>query len=102
MTTQTLPTIETDTDYNLGYIPMYKVLIHNDEATTFDFVMSDVLMGIFRLNRADAHRITMETHSSGQALVGTYTFERAEFLIDRSVSLARGRGFPLALSMEPA
>lgn len=92
-------TEETRTDEQLA--PLYKVLIHNDDITPFDFVMG-VLIQIFKLSPERAYAVTMEAHTGGVALVVVEPREHAEFHIDQAHSLARGRTFPLSLTMEPA
>jgi len=101
MTTSPLPTTteETRTDEQLA--PLYKVLIHNDDVTPFDFVMG-VLIQIFKLSPERAYAVTMEAHTGGVALVVVEPREHAEFHIDQAHSLARGRSCPLTLTMEPA
>ena len=95
------PRTLSDTERVTRHAPMYKVLLHNDDITTVDFVERDVCVGIFKLSASDAKRITSEVHHTGIGLVGVYPFEQAEFKCDQVVSLARGRGFPLNVTFEP-
>ncbi len=80
--------------------PMYRVLIHNDDVTPMDFVVK-VLMEVFRLGLWKAGRVMLEAHRKGVALVVVEPLERAEFHVDQCRSLARPRGYPLALTYEP-
>jgi ATP-dependent Clp protease adaptor protein ClpS len=96
------PRIESDTDKSTRHAPMYKVLLHNDDVTPFDFVERDVCVGIFHLSKSDAHRVTMEVHHKGIGLVGVFALEQAEWKCEQVRSLARGRGFPLQITFEPA
>jgi len=48
-------------------MPMYKVIMHNDDVTTMEFVVA-VLTGIFRKEAEQAIKITMEIHKSGPVL----------------------------------
>lgn len=89
------------TDVKPGTIPMFKVLLHNDDTTTMGFVLA-VLVQIFRKDEQTAQKIMMEVHEKGVGLVVIEPYERAEFHHDQVVSLARPRGFPLAVSIEPA
>ena len=82
--------------------PMYKVLLHNDDVTTQDFVEVEVCQGIFHLQKQRAHAIMMEVHNTGIGLVGVYALEQAEWKCEQVRSLARGRGFPLKITYEPA
>jgi ATP-dependent Clp protease adaptor protein ClpS len=81
--------------------PRWKVILHNDDVTTFDFVI-DLLITLFRKPHLEAVRLTYEVHESGSALVVVTSFERAELYLEQVRSLARPRGFPLVATMEPA
>ena len=48
---------------------MWRVLLHNDEIHTFDYVTHSIVKIVKQLTRKKAHQITVETHSSGQATV---------------------------------
>ena len=79
---------------------MYKVLLHNDDTTTFDFVMA-VLMRIFHRNADEAAEITKSIHVTGQGIAGSpYTFEVAQEKTLETVSFARVNNFPLAPTVE--
>jgi ATP-dependent Clp protease adaptor protein ClpS len=95
------PRTRGETEQRTRHAPMYKVLLHNDDVTPFDFVERDVCAGVFGLSSAEARRITAEVHFRGIGLVGLFPFEQAEFKCDQVHSLARGRGFPLQVSFEP-
>lgn len=83
------------------YIPkMYKVLLHNDDQTTFDFVIN-VLIKIFHKNVEEAIDITKSIHISGQGIAGApYTHEIAEEKTAETIALARANGFPLTPTFE--
>lgn len=81
--------------------PRWKVLLHNDEVTTFEFVVG-LLISVFQKEVEEALRLTQEVHDSGSALITVTSFERAELYVEQVRSLARPQGFPLAASMEPA
>lgn len=89
------------TDEKTKTVPMFKVLFHNDDTTTMEFVVA-VLVQVFRKPPQAAMVIMMEVHEKGVGLVVVEPYERAEFHRDQVVSLARPRGFPLAVSIEPA
>ena len=80
--------------------PMWRVLVHNDDATPMDFVVH-VLQELFKLPFLRAARIMLEAHRGGVAHVVTEPLERAEFHVEQARSLARGRGWPLTFSIEP-
>jgi ATP-dependent Clp protease adaptor protein ClpS len=81
---------------------MYKVLIHNDDVTPFVFVEREVCRGIFQMSAGQARRVTSEVHFTGIGLAGIYALEQAEWKCEEVRSLARGRGYPLRVSYEPA
>lgn len=95
------PRTREETIERTRHAPMYKVLLHNDDTTPFDFVEREVCQGIFRLSSSQSSRVTSEVHHTGIGLVGVYPYEQAEFKCDQVTSLARGRGFPLMVSFEP-
>ncbi|MCZ7646370.1 MAG: ATP-dependent Clp protease adaptor ClpS [Planctomycetota bacterium] len=81
--------------------PQYRVLIHNDDVTPMDFVVT-VLREIFRKGPFEATRIMLTAHVSGIALVAVLPLEEAELRVDQAHSLARTAHFPLTFSYEPA
>ncbi|MSR62100.1 MAG: ATP-dependent Clp protease adaptor ClpS [Planctomycetes bacterium] len=81
--------------------PRWKVIVHDDPVTTFDFVLG-VLRRVFAKPPGEARRITREAHDTGSALVDVLALEQAEFRRDQAHSLARAEGFPLTLTLEPA
>jgi ATP-dependent Clp protease adaptor protein ClpS len=79
---------------------MYKVILHNDDSTTFDFVIK-VLINIFHKNLEDAIDVTKNIHIQGQGIAGApYTHEIAEEKTLETVALARANGFPLTPTFE--
>jgi ATP-dependent Clp protease adaptor protein ClpS len=81
--------------------PMYKVLLHNDDYTTMEFVV-EILMRIFHKSIEDATRIMLNVHKTGLGICGIYTYEIAETKVETTHELAMERGFPLKSSMEKA
>ncbi len=81
--------------------PQFKVLMHNDDYTTMDFVVQ-MLEGIFRKSSTEAHQIMLNIHFNGIGICGTYPCEIAETKVERVHSSAREAGFPLKCSLEEA
>jgi len=77
----------------------YKVLLHNDDYTTIDFVV-DILVGVFHKNLAEAEAIMMEVHQKGKSVCGIYTYEIAKTKVYQVKELAKSNGFPLLATME--
>jgi ATP-dependent Clp protease adaptor protein ClpS len=92
---------ETSTRAEPRVMPLWKVLILNDEITTFEFV-TDLLVSLFKKPHAEAKRLTQEVHDSGSAVVVITNLERAELYVEQVRSLARPRGFPLTATLESA
>jgi ATP-dependent Clp protease adaptor protein ClpS len=81
--------------------PMYKVLLHNDDYTTMEFVV-EVLKTVFHKSEEEATRIMLHVHYNGIGICGVYPAEIAETKVEIVHSLARQHGFPLRCSMEEA
>ncbi len=80
--------------------PMYRVLLHNDDYTTKEFVVL-VLNHIFHRSEADAASIMMHVHNNGVGVAGVYPYEVAETKIQKTETLAKRYEYPLQLSLEP-
>ena len=80
---------------------MYKVLLHNDDYTTMEFVVH-VLVQVFRKSIDEATRIMLNVHERGIGVCGLYTFEIAETKVDLVTRMARENGHPLKCTMEKA
>lgn len=98
-----MPRIEEETESHLAIAEpiKYKVLLHNDDYTTIDFVI-DILMGVFHKNETEAERIMMDVHKKGRAVCGIYTYEIAETKVYQVKELAKSNGFPLLATIEEA
>lgn len=79
---------------------MYKVLLHNDDTTTFDFVIM-ILTTVFHKSIDESIEITKAIHVEGQGVAGApYTKEIAEEKQDEVRKLSRANSFPLTASFE--
>ena len=79
---------------------MWRVLLHNDDYTTREFVV-EVLRTVFHHSEGDAVRIMLHVHYNGLGVAGVFTLEVAETKMRTVEQLAREREYPLRLSMEP-
>jgi ATP-dependent Clp protease adaptor protein ClpS len=97
---------ETDTDIQIEkdemvwVEPPWRVLIHNDDVTTFEFV-ERILVTLFKLSHEIAEHIAIVTHIYGIALVCVRPRSEAERLVGQAIFAARMEGFPLMLTCEP-
>ena len=77
----------------------YKVLLHNDNYTTMEFVVF-VLETVFRKSLVEATQIMIHVHENGIGVCGSYTFEVAETKVDAVRDRAAKEGFPLQANLE--
>lgn len=93
------PGIATAEKVKIEQPKMYKVMIHNDDYTTMEFVIH-ILMKFFQKNYDDAHSTMLEVHKKGAGLCGIYTFEVAESKSAKVNRYSKGKGHPLKSSIE--
>lgn len=79
--------------------PLHKVLLHNDDYTSMEFVVS-ILENIFKRSTPEATKIMFDVHQHGIGIAGIYTREICETKISLVHGLARKNNFPLRCSME--
>lgn len=78
---------------------LYKVILHNDDFTTMDFVVF-VLQYVFNRTDAEAFAIMLTVHTEGIGIAGVYPFEIANMKANKAVNLAKSREFPLLCTVE--
>ena len=76
----------------------FKVLLHNDDYTTMEFVV-DILRTVFRKTSEQAMAITASVHEKGLGVCGVYTDETKVVQVHEK---ARAAGYPLRCSLEEA
>ncbi len=96
----TITRSRTKTERKLKKPPLFKVLLHNDDYTTREFVV-EVLKTVFHRPEPEAVQIMLHVHHNGVGVAGVYTYEVAEMKVGMVETLARQREFPLMLSIEP-
>jgi ATP-dependent Clp protease adaptor protein ClpS len=80
---------------------LFKVLLHNDDYTTMEFVVW-VLEAVFNMAEEQAIQVMLNVHLRGAGVAGIYTYEVAETKVEKTISLAREQEFPLLATLEPA
>ncbi len=80
---------------------LYKVVIHNDNYTTMDFVV-EVIVKVFHRVPSEATRIMLEVHNKGSGVAGIYPYDIAVTKVSEVHRMAREREFPLRCSVEEA
>lgn len=78
---------------------MWRVLLHNDDYTTQEFVVW-VLESVFHKPRHEALAIMMSVHRSGMGVAGVYTHDVAETKVKATRTLAEEHEYPLLVTME--
>ena len=90
---------ELNSSTDLGEPRRFRVLLHNDNYTTMEFVV-EVLESVFNKNAPEATTIMLNVHKQGIGVCGVFTAEVAETKVAIVHHLARQRNFPLRCSME--
>ena len=85
---------------NLKEPRRYKVIIHNEDFTTMEFVV-EVLKTVFYLSNEKAEELMLQVHHANKAVVGIYTYDIAVSKANKAINMAREKGFPLRLTVEP-
>jgi len=94
--TKILPSTKPGTvlDQHTMHLPLYKVLLHNDDRNTMEHVVK-ALMHVFRFSKPVCEQIMIEAHLNGVALCAVEPLEQAELHRDQLQS------FSLAATIEP-
>lgn len=97
--TPSSPMPEAVLDEELKEPTLYKVLLHNDDYTSMDFVI-EVLVDVFHKALEDASTIMLSVHQNGIGICGVYPREVAEYNVYKTTNMARQASFPLLCTME--
>ena len=98
--TDALVVRETRTRTRLARPRRYKVLLHNDDYTTKEFVVS-ILRAIFGHSEVTATAIMLHIHNNGIGVAGIYPYEIAETKVSEVLRAAEEAEFPLLCTLEP-
>jgi ATP-dependent Clp protease adaptor protein ClpS len=77
----------------------WKVLLHNDDFTTMDYVVQ-VLQKHFHKSEAEATHVMLQVHYRGVGVAGVYAREVAETKVAEVTDEAQASGMPLKVSAE--
>ncbi|HQR73205.1 MAG TPA: ATP-dependent Clp protease adaptor ClpS [Sulfurovum sp.] len=96
-----MPKIEHELEFDLRLEEpkMYRVLLHNDDYTSMDFVV-EILTSIFHKSYMQAEQIMLHIHETGKAICGVYTFEIAQTKTQQVRQRAKQNEFPLLATLE--
>ena len=84
---------------NLKEPSKYKVIIHNDDFTTMEFVVM-VLKQVFFYTDSKAEALMLQVHNNNSAIVGIYTYDIAITRTKKATRMARENSYPLRLTVE--
>lgn len=79
---------------------LWRVLLHNDDYTTQDFVVW-ILETVFHKPPAEAVAVMLSVHRSGLGIAGIYTHDVADTKVKTTRQLAEAHEFPLLVTLEP-
>jgi ATP-dependent Clp protease adaptor protein ClpS len=91
---------ETKTVPKLQRPKRYKVLLHNDDFTTMEFVVA-VLIQIFDKTEGEATTIMLHIHRLGMGVAGVFSYEIAEAKVAETMAAAEDNEYPLLCTLEP-
>lgn len=78
---------------------MYRVIMHNDDFTPMEFVVT-VLELFFHMENSLATKVMYEIHMTGKAACGVFSKDVAETKVDQVTDYARRHEYPLLCSVE--
>jgi len=90
---------ELDVELEIQEPQMFRVVLHNDDYTSMDFVV-EVLTGIFHKTAEEAVQIMLQIHEKERAVCGVYSFEIAQTKAEQVKQLAKQNEFPLLATIE--
>jgi ATP-dependent Clp protease adaptor protein ClpS len=92
---------EAEREIELRKPSLYRVLIHNDDYTSMEFVVF-ILQTVFERSESEALQIMLKVHNEGMGVAGLYTYEIAEMKVVKVTSIAQANEFPLLCTIEEA
>lgn len=89
----------TESETKLEKPKLFKVLLHNDDFTTMEFVVW-VLNYVFLKQDSEAIAIMLKVHNDGVGVAGVYPYDVAYMKSQKATNLARAREYPLLVTVE--
>jgi ATP-dependent Clp protease adaptor protein ClpS len=89
----------TESETKLEKPKLFKVLLHNDDFTTMEFVVF-ALEYVFNRDSSEAFSIMLKVHNEGVGVAGVYPYEIATMKAEKTMNLARAREYPLLCTVE--
>ena len=78
---------------------LYRVLLHNDDYTSMEFVV-EILQSVFHQSQENANKIMLEVHTNGVGVCGVFPYEVAETKLHLVEKAAKNSEYPLKCSLE--
>ncbi|MEP6901701.1 MAG: ATP-dependent Clp protease adaptor ClpS [Actinomycetota bacterium] len=100
-----LPDIEhdgevlTESETKLEKPKLYKVILHNDDFTTQEFVVF-ILQHVFLRSDIEAFTIMLKVHNEGIGIAGIYSYEVANMKAEKAMNLSKAHEYPLLCTVE--
>ena len=89
----------TERETKLEKPKLFKVILHNDDFTTMEFVVF-VLQYVFNRSDPESFTIMLKVHNEGLGIAGIYPYEVANMKSEKAMNLARAREYPLLCTVE--
>jgi ATP-dependent Clp protease adaptor protein ClpS len=89
----------TESETKLEKPKLFKVLLHNDDFTTMEFVVW-VLEYVFMKPTPEALTIMLKVHNEGYGIAGIYPYDIAYMKSQKAMNLAKAREYPLLATVE--
>lgn len=89
----------TENETRLEKPKLYKVILHNDDFTTMEFVVF-ILQTVFMRSDAEAFTVMLKVHNEGSGVAGIYSYEVANMKAEKAMNLSRANEYPLLCTVE--
>jgi ATP-dependent Clp protease adaptor protein ClpS len=89
----------TESETRLEKPKLFKVILHNDDFTTMEFVVF-ILRTVFHRNEIESFTIMMKVHEAGIGIAGIYPYEIAQAKAEKAINISRSHEFPLLCTVE--
>lgn len=78
---------------------LFKVILHNDDFTTMEFVVF-ILMHVFKRTENESFEIMLKVHNEGIGVAGVYPYDIAYMKSQKAMNLAKANQYPLLVTIE--
>lgn len=89
----------TESETKLEKPKLYKVILHNDDFTTMEFVVF-ILQHVFKRSDEEAFSIMLKVHNEGIGIAGIYSYEIANMKAEKAMNISKSNEYPLLCTVE--